>query len=299
MKPTIPYDRLTVWEKWQYADFTHPFIFPEILRRNPDLTKQIIQMAAPDLKINQIELVEAEVRQPAVTYARTGRLDVKVTLDNGRLVLIELQMRKQKFFAYRVRYYQSEADVTSLPKGAPYDGLPNIIQISFCDFDPVGAGKYVYDFANRDRENPEIVLGDGTRKIFLNTKGYRGNVTKQQKEFLRYLSGAETDDELCGEIHDRIEDLKYNERVQGAFMKFEDYLREEKEASFDEGLEKGRAEGLEKGRAEGLEKGADAKLKEMVRKKLAKGLSVEAIAEALEESEDKIRELIEELSTSN
>ena len=279
MKPPESDDHLTVWEKWQYADFTHPFIFPEILHRNLDLTKQIIQMAAPDLKINQIELVEAEVRQPAVTYARTGRLDVKVTLDNGRLVLIELQMRKQKFFAYRVRYYQSEADVTSLPKGAPYDGLPNIIQISFCDFDPVGAGKYVYDFANRDRENPEIVLGDGTRKIFLNTKGYRGNVTKQQKEFLRYLSGVETDDELCGEIHDRIEDLKYNERVQGAFMKFEDFLREEKEVSFEEG--------------------ADAKLKEQVGKKLAKGLSVEAIAEALEESEDKIRELIEELSTSN
>ena len=62
-------------------------------------------------------------------------------------------------------------------------------------------------------------------------------------------------------------------------MKFEDFLREEKEVSFEEG--------------------ADAKVKELVRKKLAKGLSVEAIAEALEESEDKIRELIEELSTSN
>ncbi len=48
-------------------------------------------------------------------------------------------------------------------------------------------------------------------------------------------------------------------------------------------------------REDAWEEGKQTKLRELVEKKLAKGKSISEIAEALEESEDKIRELVKEL----
>ena len=62
-----------------------------------------------------------------------------------------------------------------------------------------------------------------------------------------------------------------------------------------EGLAEGRAEGLAEGRAEGRAEGDRNRLVMQVRKKLEKGLSVEAIAEALEEEMPIIEEIIVEL----
>ena len=50
-------------------------------------------------------------------------------------------------------------------------------------------------------------------------------------------------------------------------------------------------------REDAWEDGKQDKLREQVEKKLAKGKSIPEIAEALEESEDKIRELVKELET--
>lgn len=53
----------------------------------------------------------------------------------------------------------------------------------------------------------------------------------------------------------------------------------------------------EEGRKKGLQEGKREQLVELVQKKLAKNHSVEQIADALEESEDAIRKIIEELNS--
>ena len=58
-----------------------------------------------------------------------------------------------------------------------------------------------------------------------------------------------------------------------------------------------REDAWEDGKQAGLLAGKQTKLRELVEKKLAKGKSISEIAEALEESEDKIRELVKELET--
>ena len=57
----------------------------------------------------------------------------------------------------------------------------------------------------------------------------------------------------------------------------------------------GRAEGIAKGIAQGIAQGAQQKLKELVQRKLAKGKTVEEIAEWLEEDIELIKELKSEL----
>ncbi|MEF2806491.1 MAG: hypothetical protein U0N27_07650, partial [Massilistercora timonensis] len=56
-----------------------------------------------------------------------------------------------------------------------------------------------------------------------------------------------------------------------------------------------REEAWEAGEKAGEHKGEEKKLKELIRKKLAKGKTIPEIAEALEESEDVIRRLAEDL----
>lgn len=75
----------------------------------------------------------------------------------------------------------------------------------------------------------------------------------------------------------------------------EDALEVRGEEKFAEGEAKGRAEGEAKGKAEGEAIGELQKLISQVRKKHAKGLSVGAIAEMLEEDPASISSIMEEL----
>ena len=59
--------------------------------------------------------------------------------------------------------------------------------------------------------------------------------------------------------------------------------------------EEARKEGLQEGRAKGRAEGRKEERIDLVKKKLEKGKSVEEIADALEETDETIRELMKEL----
>ena len=77
----------------------------------------------------------------------------------------------------------------------------------------------------------------------------------------------------------------------------EKHMRQEREASWEDGWEAGIREGEERGREagrkEGRQEGKLDFLRELIQKKLAKGMSVSEIAAELEEEEAMILELIE------
>ena len=75
---------------------------------------------------------------------------------------------------------------------------------------------------------------------------------------------------------------------------WEEKYYDKKEAR-EEGLAEGRSEGLALGRAEGEQN----KLRQQIEKKLARGKSVSEIAEALEESEETVRRIIENIKQVN
>ena len=68
----------------------------------------------------------------------------------------------------------------------------------------------------------------------------------------------------------------------------EKHMRQEREAAWKAGIEEGRRSGMEEGRTQGEEQ----LLTLQIRKKLEKGKDVAVIAAELEETEERIRELI-------
>ena len=85
----------------------------------------------------------------------------------------------------------------------------------------------------------------------------------------------------------------------------EEHMRLEREEQYRKGEEAGEARGIEIGEARGIEigenrgrnEGENNKLKNQIRKKLAKGKAIPQIADEVEETEEKVIEMIKEIET--
>ena len=157
-------------------------------------------------------------------------------------------------------------------------------------FDLFGYGKYMYTFVPRCIEAPDCRLEDGTIRIFLNTKGTnKDEVSQELADFLHYVENTtdeaaeQSDSERIRRIHNRVCKVRKSEEIGVRYMQaWEEKIYERREA---------REEGL----AEGMLAGEQKKLKDMVFKKLKKGMTVEEIAELFEEDVETVRMLAEEL----
>lgn len=64
--------------------------------------------------------------------------------------------------------------------------------IFICPFDEFKLGLHKYTFQNRCNEQPELVLGDESTKIFLCAGGDANDVSDDMKEFLEWLTTGKT-----------------------------------------------------------------------------------------------------------
>ncbi len=107
--------------------------------------------------------------------------------------------------------------------------------IFICNFDPFGRGLYRYTFEPRCLE-ADFPLKDGTRRIFLSTKGTnQREVPKELVGFLQYVTNStQVSVEQAGngklaQIHERVKTLKQSRKLEERYMKFEELLKREHE----------------------------------------------------------------------
>lgn len=74
-------------------------------------------------------------------------------------------------------------------KGQDYDTLNNSYIIFICLSDLFGKNRYMYTFENVCKEDSDVMLNDGAKKIFLNADGRNGAVSEELKAFLDYVAG--------------------------------------------------------------------------------------------------------------
>lgn len=165
---------------------------------------------------------------------RSVRLDVYAEDEMQVFYDLEMQNTDERNLAKRSRYYQAEMDVSSLRPGEDFNELKPSCIIYICAFDPFGKGLYRYVFEEYCKD-ADIPLGDGTQKIFLNTRGTRAvNVSPELIHFLHYVEeSTEAVAEESGEvsvsrIHERVRQLKRSRELEGNYMRFEELLRDSK-----------------------------------------------------------------------
>lgn len=274
-------------------NLTSRFLFDEVMedpKVHQDILSIILGKEIPLLDENE---TEKELRVSPLL--RSIRMDVFSMDEEQTVYNTEMQDKKKSDLSKRSRYYQAMIDTSLLEPGIPdYNLLNRTYIILITSFDLFGHEKYCYTFDARCREVPGLSLDDGAVRIFLNTKGKNDNeISEELREFLHYTEkttdqmAMQTKSRRIKRIHERVRKVKSSEEIGVKYMQ----AWEEKYYEREEGREEGLAEGLVKGRTEGRE----MHLRELIAKKLAKGRSVNEIAEALEESAETIQKMIEDM----
>ncbi len=233
-----------------------------------------------------IERVEIDVEKSIVYHPvyKGIRLDAYAKDAKNTRYNIEMQVKPQTTLPKRSRYYQSQIDMDILKTGVDYEELPDTYVIFICDFDPFGLEKYRYTQRKICKEAPEQSMEDGAHIIYLSTKGKnREEVPPELIAFLEYVEtpteeASDQDDELVRELKETIKKVKLDREMGAMYMTLEDLIKEERKEAKAEGKAEGKAE----------------KTIELIQKKLAKGQSIEQIAEDLLEEVTIIQNLIAE-----
>ena len=173
--------------------------------------------------ILQVKIVDLEFVEPQKTekegYQSHGiRLDLYVKDDKGRIFNVEVQTSSRRHLPKRMRYYQSVIDINILAPGVDYSSLRISFVIFICNYDPFGTGRYIYTFENRCIEDTDLVLGDETRKVIVNTKGTVGEISDELRELIAYLDDGKATGTYTRQLEDAVEVIKSSEERRHEYM---------------------------------------------------------------------------------
>ncbi len=248
---------------------------------DPEQCKRLLTLVL-EMEIEEVTVHREDVMVYHPDYHGI-RMDV-IAKEKGtrRRFNVEMQARRRKGLDKRTRYYHSQLNSDALLSGQNYDELPDTYVIFICDVDPMGAGLYRYHYRMRCDETGES-LNDGTHTILLSTKGKnKDTVPPELVSFLEYVgnpSAKEVDDDsFVKSLENQISAIKKDREWRDQYMQLELLIAEERA----EAREEARAEGLAEGRAEGLAEGEELRVIKLCCRKLARGKSVEEIADELE-----------------
>lgn len=228
-------------------NLSNNFLFGEVMydeQTAKDVLEIILGMA-----IEKVIIIHKE-HQIDQKHNRKGiRMDVY--LKDAKNTVYNIEMQVERFYnePKRSRYYQSMIDTTLLKKGIKnYNKLNNSFIIFICLFDPFGLKRGCYTFEERCIEEPSLALGDGTRKVFLNTDHDEQNIRPELRDFLNFVKDSVTNityhDERMQRLANRVEQIKKDADVEVSYMFYEILEQEREERAIERGMAKGMAKGI-------------------------------------------------------
>jgi len=277
------------------------FLFDETMDN-----REAYEAAVSILLENETRLLERSETEKEFRISpqlREVRLDVVSMDSEKRIYYAEMQQRNTGNLRKRSRYYQAHVDVSLLEPGSrDFNALNDSCFILIAPFDIFGKGLCRYTFEGICRECPDLKIGDGAIRVFINTKGEnREDFSEEFLDFIEYVTDSSTEianrtkSEKIKLIHRQVRKIKESEKMGVKYMQRWEELAEARDEGHSAGLAEGRSAGLAEGRsaglAEGRSEGGERKLIDLICKKLCKGKSVEEIAEDLEEDIEGIEKI--------
>lgn len=242
-------------KSFQELDLSNSFLFSAALE--DEETCQLVLEIILGCKIPKVK-VHAEHSVLINSDFKSVRLDIYASDEVQVNYNLEAQNENQGNLPKRSRFYQAEMDVSSLKPGEDYHNLKPGYVIFICSFDPFGQGLYRYTFEERCLER-DISLGDGTRKIFLNTKGKNEDeVPEELVHFLKYMEESTSEyvssitDESIIHLHEKITELKKQRKLEARYMTVEEWMNAMAKKAVAEAREEAETKGKAEGKAEDI-----------------------------------------------
>ncbi len=223
----------TLEEKWENLTIANNFIFYKVMRHNPDVCKELLEILLK-FKIERIEMSQEE--EINIDFDSKGiRLDVYAKDADGLKVYnIELQATNTKELPERARYYQGVIDIDTLKSGQRYKDLKTSFVIFICVDDIFGNGLPKYTFENLCQEDPNIKLSDRAYKYFFISKNCDRILDERQKAFLRMVTENKPSDDFTDRIKSLVDDAKRNTQWRKQYMEWEREKTYERDAGRQE-----------------------------------------------------------------
>ena len=265
-------------------NLTDRFLFAEAMDE-PEAYEAVVGILLED-EIELLEHTQTEKELRVSPKLRAVRLDVVNMDKDGHIYFTEMQKTDTGNLLKRSRYYQAQLDVSLLGPGSKdFNRLNDSCMILVAPFDLFGYGLYRYTFVGQCLEVPGLTLQDGATRIFINTFGTNNESFSQEfLDFMEYINdtrdvvAARSESPRLRLIHSKVDKIRRSEKCGVKYMqRWEEieYARQD-----------GHAAGYEEARNEGI-------LREVIAvcKKLAKGKSIEQIADELEQERERISEI--------
>ena len=222
-------------EKWEKATIANNFIFYKVMRNNPEVCKELLEILL-EIQIDHIEMKQEDTVE--IDYGKKGiRLDVYAT-GTDKAFNLEMQTSDTGELPERSRYYQGMIDVDDLNSGQDYKELKDSYIIFICKPDIFGKGLAKYTFENLCIENPKIKLNDRAYKYFFIATNYDKMLKEEQRSFLKLVTSNKSTGKFANKISKLVEDAKHNTQWRKQFMEWERQMA----YKFREGVQEGKQE---------------------------------------------------------
>lgn len=142
-------------------------------------------------------------------------------------------------FLKRSRFYHAIIDSRSLKSGEDFGKLKQVYVIFICNYDLFGYDRVWYTIKNRCLEEPEMDYEDGAVTIVLYTRGTKGKISEELRQFLNYMENTDQNNEVNDElksIQRMVDAVKRDGEVSLRYMK----SFEHDQLMYERGIEQGR-----------------------------------------------------------
>ena len=245
------------------------------------------------LHLKETDIEELEVTDPfvegEVKEEKEGILDVKLILNGGKKINIEMQNTYQEDWAERSLFYNCRMFTEGLKKGESYYELPPCIHVGILDFNYLKSPGFYHRILLKDDTTGDLYSSKFQFHVIELSKiaTTKGKARKQDLYKWAKLISAST----WEEIREESEGNHYMEKVRDEMIKMSQdeserylYLREQM-AIRDKASQLRSAENI------GIRKGELLKLVTLVQRKIEKGDTVDKIADDLLEDQEIIEKI--------
>lgn len=225
------------------------FLFDEVMKYPDAFEAAVSILVSRDIRL--LGKAETEKEFGISPELRKSRMD-SVGMDEDHIVyMMEMQKRNTRNLRKRSRFYQGHVDVSLMAPGtADFNSLKDVCQIMVTPFDVFDRGLYRYTFRSVCVECPDLEMGDGAWRVFINTKGKNPDeFTREFLDFMEYITKSTdaqakaSESERIKTIHKRVTEVKQSEKIGVRLMqRWEEIILERDEAR-EEGKREGKAEG--------------------------------------------------------
>ena len=206
---------IIVKDLFDHVQFTEDLIFKEVLKRHPEITKEIIHRCLPDIDVSEYEQIESEHEIVAGIQNRRIRLDLVTESRSG---VIDMEMFTYRTDLPRTARFNAAMITSQQPAGIMMKDISDVIILIFTTYDPFGGGLPVYTVRISVDQYPEYEYNEGRRIIYFTPAGTE-KAPEELQAFLQLLAGnVMTSDPLVQRIQNAVEDVKTDPEVRRIYM---------------------------------------------------------------------------------